>query len=55
MKELTQREKFNLRMNTLPKSAIVIVKIVTDKNGDIINWSVKQEERLEGLYEPLAQ
>ena len=53
---LTLREKFDLRMNKLPHSAIVIVKIITDKNGEIINWSVKQEDKLEGkISEPLAQ
>ena len=48
---LTQREKFNLRMDILPPNAMVNLVVLTDNQGQIIGWIIEGDQKIEGPYD----
>ena len=48
---LTQREKFDHRMDTLPPNAMVNLVVLTDNQGKIIGWIIEGDQTVEGLHD----
>lgn len=49
--KLTKREKFNLRLDTIPPNTVVKVLIFTDDKGEIAGWNIGTFETVEGMHE----
>ena len=50
---LTKRERFDLRMDSLPPSTMTNVVVMTDERGKITGWSIGVFNKFEGAHEHL--